>query len=94
MRAGWEFLLQITCHFLPSNVVVVIILAIGLGPDDISLCLWQYLNKAKWNWRLMRTIMTTCHIYDEDENYVSFEKVSPEESQPISFLRKVMPDYA
>lgn len=52
----------------------------------------KYLNKAKWNWRLMRTIMTTCHIYDEDENYVSFEKVSPEESQPISFLKRVMPD--
>ncbi|KAL2929953.1 Omega-6 fatty acid desaturase chloroplastic [Bienertia sinuspersici] len=55
---------------------------------------YGYLNKAIWNWRLMRTIMTTCHIYDKDENYVSFEKVVPEESQPISFLRKLMPDYA
>lgn len=54
----------------------------------------KYLNKAKWNWRLMKTIMTTCHIYDENENYVSFEKVNPEESQPISFLKRVMPDYA
>ncbi|NP_001413388.1 omega-6 fatty acid desaturase, chloroplastic [Spinacia oleracea] len=54
----------------------------------------KYLNKAKWNWRLMRTIMTTCHIYDKDENYVSFEKAVPEESQPISFLKRVMPDYA
>lgn len=42
----------------------------------------------------MRTIMTTCHIYDKDENYVSFEKAVPEESQPISFLKRVMPDYA
>lgn len=54
----------------------------------------KYLNKAKWNWRLMKTIMTTCHVYDKDKNYVSFEEFSPEESQPISFLRKVMPDYA
>lgn len=54
----------------------------------------KYLNKAKWNWRLMKTILTTCHLYDKEENYVSFEKVCPEESQPISFLRKVMPDSA
>uniref|UniRef100_A0A803LTG4 Fatty acid desaturase domain-containing protein n=1 Tax=Chenopodium quinoa TaxID=63459 RepID=A0A803LTG4_CHEQI len=54
----------------------------------------KYLNKAVWNWRLMRTIMTTCHIYDKEENYVSFEKAVPEESQPISFLKRVMPDYA
>lgn len=61
---------------------------------DIFLCLWQYLNKAIWNWRLMRTIMTTCHVYDKEENYVSFENFVPEESQPISFLKRVMPDYA
>lgn len=54
----------------------------------------KYLNKAIWNWRLMKTIMTTCHVYDKDENYVSFEKVVPEESQPISFLRRLMPDHA
>ncbi|KAL9249557.1 Omega-6 fatty acid desaturase, chloroplastic-like protein [Drosera capensis] len=54
----------------------------------------KYLNKAKWNWRLMKTIMTTCHIYDVQENYISFEKVFPEDSQPIGFLRRVMPDHA
>ncbi|KAK9706296.1 hypothetical protein RND81_07G115200 [Saponaria officinalis] len=54
----------------------------------------KYLNKARWNWRLMRTIMTTCHIYDKEENYVSFEKSMPEESQPISFLKRVMPNHA
>ncbi|KAL9242486.1 hypothetical protein vseg_016479 [Gypsophila vaccaria] len=54
----------------------------------------KYLNKARWNWRLMRTIMTTCHIYDKEENYVSFEKSVPEEAQPISFLKRVMPNHA
>ncbi|KAL8138563.1 hypothetical protein V2J09_004564 [Rumex salicifolius] len=54
----------------------------------------KYLNKAKWNWRLMKTILTTCHVYDKEENYISFERTYPEESQPIEFLRKVMPDYA
>ncbi|KAH9620954.1 hypothetical protein KSS87_004413 [Heliosperma pusillum] len=54
----------------------------------------KHLNTAKWNWRLMKTIMTTCHIYDKEENYVSFEKTNPDEAQPISFLRRVMPNHA
>lgn len=42
----------------------------------------------------MKTIMTVCHVYDKEQNYVSFEQLAPKESQPITFLRKVMPDYA
>ncbi|KAF9680663.1 hypothetical protein SADUNF_Sadunf06G0144900 [Salix dunnii] len=54
----------------------------------------KYLNEAKWNWRLMKTIMTLCHVYDKEENYVAFDQLAPEESQPIAFLKSVMPDYA
>ncbi|XP_074281281.1 omega-6 fatty acid desaturase, chloroplastic [Silene latifolia] len=54
----------------------------------------KHLNMAKWNWRLMKTIMTTCHIYDKEENYVSFEKTNPDEAQPIEFLKRVMPNHA
>lgn len=54
----------------------------------------KYLNEATWNWRLMKTIMTLCHVYDEEENYVAFNKLAPEDSQPIEFLKRVMPDYA
>lgn len=54
----------------------------------------QYLNEANWSWRLMKTIMTLCHVYDKEQNYVSFEQLAPEESQPITFLKKVMPDHA
>lgn len=54
----------------------------------------KYLNEAKWNWRLMKTIMTICHVYNEEQNYVSFEDIAPEDSAPIKFLRKVMPDVA
>jgi acyl-lipid omega-6 desaturase (Delta-12 desaturase) len=54
----------------------------------------QYLNEASWNWRLMKTIMTVCHVYDKQQNYVSFDEVAPKESRPIRFLKKVMPDYA
>ncbi|GAU18329.1 hypothetical protein TSUD_202180 [Trifolium subterraneum] len=54
----------------------------------------KYLNEASWNWRLMKTILTVCHVYDKEQNYVSFEEVAPEESHSIKFLKEVMPDYA
>ncbi|KAF1867794.1 hypothetical protein Lal_00050228 [Lupinus albus] len=54
----------------------------------------KYLNEASWNWRLMKTIMTVCHVYDKERNYVGFDELSPEESHPIEFLKEVMPDYA
>ncbi|KAL0013531.1 hypothetical protein SO802_000600 [Lithocarpus litseifolius] len=53
----------------------------------------KYLNEATWNWRLMKTILTECHVYDQEQNYVPFDKLAPEESQPITFLRKALPDY-
>uniref|UniRef100_A0A7N0UQM6 Fatty acid desaturase domain-containing protein n=1 Tax=Kalanchoe fedtschenkoi TaxID=63787 RepID=A0A7N0UQM6_KALFE len=56
----------------------------------------KYMNEATWNWRLMKTLMTSCHIYDKEENYLAFEQLALplHESLPIAFLRKVMPDYA
>jgi omega-6 fatty acid desaturase (delta-12 desaturase) len=57
-------------------------------------CLLQYMNDADWNWRLMKTILTACHVYDKERYYVSFDEVVPEESQPIRFLKKFMPDFA
>ncbi|EPS71733.1 chloroplast omega-6 fatty acid desaturase, partial [Genlisea aurea] len=52
----------------------------------------KYLNEATWNWRLMKTILTVCHIYDEDRNYVGFDEIAaPEEVRPIAFLKRVMP---
>ena len=38
--------------------------------------------------------MTVCHVYNKDQNYAAFDQLAPEESQPIGFLKKVMPDYA
>lgn len=54
----------------------------------------KYLNEANWNWRLMKTIMTTCHVYNKERFYFPFDKIAPKEAQPITFLRKFMPDYA
>ena len=42
----------------------------------------------------MKTIMTVCHVYNKEENYIGFDKLSPEESYPIKVLKNVMPDYA
>ncbi|KAH6794397.1 fatty acid desaturase 6 [Perilla frutescens var. hirtella] len=54
----------------------------------------KYMNEASWNWRLMKTILTVCHVYDKEKNYAPFDEIVPEESQPITFLKQVMPDYA
>lgn len=56
--------------------------------------LLQYMNEATWNWRLMKTILTVCHVYSKEKNYVAFDELAPEDSQPITFLKKLMPDYA
>ncbi|CAI0427498.1 unnamed protein product, partial [Linum tenue] len=49
----------------------------------------KYLNEATWNWRLMRTIMTVCHVYDKEQNYVAFDQLAPEDSQPVqAFYRE------
>ncbi|KAI8004569.1 hypothetical protein LOK49_LG08G02728 [Camellia lanceoleosa] len=54
----------------------------------------KYLNEATWNWRLMKTILTTCHVYNKKQNYIAFDELAPEESYLITILKKVMPDYA
>ncbi|KAL2481156.1 Omega-6 fatty acid desaturase [Abeliophyllum distichum] len=54
----------------------------------------KYMNEATWNWRLMKTILTICHVYDKEQNYIAFDELAPRDSQPITFLKKVMPDYA
>ncbi|CAN1328364.1 hypothetical protein LINPERPRIM_LOCUS34402 [Linum perenne] len=42
----------------------------------------------------MKTIMTVCHVYDRERNYVGFDELAPEASQPVAFLKRMMPDYA
>ncbi|ONM04470.1 Omega-6 fatty acid desaturase chloroplastic [Zea mays] len=62
--------------------------------DSIKQNWGKYVNEANWNWRLMKTILTRCHVYDKERYYVPFDELAPQESQPIKFLRKFMPDYA
>lgn len=51
----------------------------------------KYLNEAQWSWRLMKTILTVCHIYDEEKNYVAFDE-GEKESKIYGTLRRVMPN--
>jgi omega-6 fatty acid desaturase (delta-12 desaturase) len=50
----------------------------------------KYLNEATWNWRLMKTTMTQCHILDDDK-YVPFDE-GVEESKILRAVRQLMPD--
>ncbi len=65
-----------------------------LAHDSLRKNWGKYLNEAKWDWRLMKTIMTKCHIYDEENNYVAFDEGVPEESKIIGFVRRMMPNIA
>eukprot|EP00249_Psilotum_nudum_P026976 c34152_g1_i1 orf=245-1597(+) len=63
-----------------------------LAYDSLRKNWGKYLNETKWSWRLMKTIMTKCHIYDEEENYIAFDTNCAEECKIIGTLRRVMPD--
>lgn len=49
----------------------------------------KYMNEASWNWRLMKTIFTECHFYDEERNYAPFDDT--QKAPLIGALRKTMP---
>lgn len=57
-------------------------------------CMLQHINEATWNWTLMRTIFTECHVYDEEKNYVPFDAADETESPVLGAMRKVMPGKA
>ena len=79
------------CFEFLLTLWISLILCASFSLDAFRL---QYVNEANWNWRLMKTILTRCHVYDKERYYVPFDELAPEESQPIKFLRKFMPDYA
>lgn len=42
---------------------------------------------------MVKTIMTVCHVYDKEQNYVAFDELGYKDAKPITFLKQVMPDY-
>ncbi|BBN09957.1 acyl-lipid omega-6 desaturase (Delta-12 desaturase) [Marchantia polymorpha subsp. ruderalis] len=65
-----------------------------MAHDSIEKNWGKHVNKCTWNWRLMKTIMTQCHFYDEEKNYAPFDDGLEVESKVIGPLRKVMPNTA
>nr|CAB3481076.1 unnamed protein product [Digitaria exilis] len=95
----WFYRIEILCHDINVHVPHHISPRIPsynlrAAYDSIKQNWGKYVNEANWNWRLMKTILTRCHVYDKERYYVPFDELAPEESQPIKFLRKFMPDYA
>lgn len=50
----------------------------------------EYMTEASFNWRMMKNIITECHMYDKDTNYkpYDFQKEQP----GFAFWRKVLPN--
>ena len=49
----------------------------------------QYMTEAAWNPRMMKTIFTELHLYDEDKNYAAFDY---KKEEPFwAFQRRVLP---
>ncbi|KIZ00306.1 Omega-6 fatty acid desaturase [Monoraphidium neglectum] len=49
----------------------------------------QYMTRCTFNWRMMKTIFTELHVYDEKKNYKPFDA---EKEEPLFALqRKVLP---
>jgi len=49
----------------------------------------RYMTEATWNPRMMKSIFTELHLYDEDKNYVPFDF---KKEQPFwAFQRRVLP---
>lgn len=52
----------------------------------------EYMTECKFNWKMMKTIFTELHVYDEKNNYVPMDK--DKESPFFAAQRKIFPDSA
>ncbi|KAG6739855.1 hypothetical protein POTOM_057470 [Populus tomentosa] len=50
--------------------------------------------QENWGKITCMNLNLVCHVYDKEENHVAFDKLAPEESHPVTFLKRVMPVYA
>ncbi|WIA23055.1 hypothetical protein OEZ86_009970 [Tetradesmus obliquus] len=50
----------------------------------------EYMTSCTFNWRMMKTIFTELHVYDEKKNYVPFDQAQPEPFFEVQ--RKVIPN--
>ena len=50
----------------------------------------QYMTECKFNWRMMKTIFTELHVYDEEKKYVPFDFAKEEPF--FQLQRKFLPN--
>lgn len=50
----------------------------------------QYMTECRFNWRMMKTIFTELHVYDEEKTYLPFD--FKKEEPFLQFQRKVLPN--
>lgn len=48
------------------------------------------MTECRFNWRMMKTIFTELHVYDEEKTYVPFD--FKKEEPFLQFQRKVLPN--
>ena len=48
------------------------------------------MTEATFNWRLVKSIVTECHMYDEEKNYVPFDY--NDEKPFYALQRKYLPN--
>lgn len=61
-----------------------------LAHDSLKQNWGQYMTECSFNWRMMKTIFTELHIYDEDNNYVAFDW--QKDDAFLQFQRKYLPN--
>ena len=50
----------------------------------------EYMTECDFNWRMLKTIFTELHVYDEEKNYVPFDFKAPEPL--LALQRKLLPN--
>ena len=81
-----------TSYFLVYSLCYVVccdVICISWHLDKILHDL-QYMTEARFNWRMMKTIFTELHVYDEDNVYVPFD--FQKEEPFLQFQRKILPN--
>ena len=50
----------------------------------------RYMTEGSWNWRMMKSIFTECHVYDESRNYAAFD--DGDEEPFFAMQRRLLPE--
>jgi acyl-lipid omega-6 desaturase (Delta-12 desaturase) len=89
---GWvEFLTHDISVHVPHHVNAKIPwYNLRKATDSLRANWGEYMTECDFNWRMVKTICTELHVYDEEKNYVPFDYAKEEPF--FAFQRKVIPD--